>query len=260
MNIGGERKMYKVKEVADIVGVSVRTLHHYDQIGLLQPESITPAGYRLYTSSNLERLQQILFFKEIGFSLQEIKNVLDQPDFDRKEALKLHKDLLKKKRQRLDDMIHTVDQTIQSLEGGTAMTNEDMFKGFDMKEIEEHQKKYADEVREKYPKETVDQAQAKTSQYTKDDWQNIMEETNEIYGNIAKRMDRDPADPEVQQEVGKWKQFITENFYYCTFEIFRGLADLYVDDPRFTKNIDKHGEGLSQYLRKAMIIYCDNHS
>lgn len=250
--------MYKVKEVADMVGVSVRTLHHYDRIGLLQPESVTPAGYRLYTSSNLARLQQILFFKEIGLALQEIKEVLDQPEFDHKQALKLHKDVLKKKRDRLDDMIQTVERTIQSLEGGITMANEDMFKGFDMKDIEKHQQKYAKEVREKYPKDTVQQAEAKTSQYTKEDWQNIQKKTNEIYGNIAQRMDRDPSDPEVQQEVAKWKEFITDHFYDCNFEIFRGLADLYVNDPRFTKNIDKHGEGLAPYLREAMIIYCDH--
>src|SRR4051794_6613571 len=109
---------YKVKEVADLVGVSVRTLHQYDEIGLLVPESVNQAGYRLYTERELERLQQILFFREIGFSLHEIKEILDRPEFDRKRALEAHKELLLEKKKRLEDIIFTVDKTIQSIEGG----------------------------------------------------------------------------------------------------------------------------------------------
>jgi DNA-binding transcriptional MerR regulator len=110
---------YKVKEVADLPGVSVRTLHHYDQIGLLVPKSANPSGYRFYTDSELERLQQILFFREIGFSLQKIKTFLDSPEFDRKRALEAHKELLPDKKKRLEDIIDTVTLTLQSIEVGS---------------------------------------------------------------------------------------------------------------------------------------------
>ncbi|MGM7700714.1 MerR family transcriptional regulator [Pseudalkalibacillus sp. Hm43] len=249
--------MYKVKDVSNIVGVSVRTLHYYDQIELLQPESITPAGYRLYTDRNLERLQQILFFKEIGFPLTKIKEILDRPDFDRMHALHAHKEILLEKKKRIEEMLSTVDQTIHSIEGGTKMNEEDMFKGFDMKEIEEHQKKYSDEAKQKYGKEIVETAEKRTAKYTKEDWVRIQQENNDIYRKIADRMHAGPSDPEVQQAVSDWRQHITDHYYDCTLEIFRGLGDLYVNDERFTKNIDKFKPGLAAFMREAMHIYCD---
>lgn len=249
--------MYKIKEVADFAGISIRTLHHYDHIGLLQPAETTEAGYRLYTKENLERLQQILFFKEIGFSLQEIKEILDRPNFDRKKALENHRELLLKKKQRLETMLQTVQKTIQSLEGGIEMSGQDLFKGFDMSEIEEHQKKYSEEAKQRYGKERVEAVEKRTSQYTKEDWARIQATTEDIYRRIAERMDHEPSDPEVQKAVAEWRQFITDHYYDCTLEIFRGLGDLYVDDPRFTKNIDKFQPGLAKFLREAMHYYCD---
>lgn len=249
---------YKVKEVADLVGVSVRTLHHYDEIGLLTPQSVNSAGYRLYDSKELERLQQILFFREIGFALPDIKEILDSPGFDRKGALKAHKELLLEKKLRLEHIIDTVDQTIQSIEGGTPMSNKEMFKSFDMAPIEEHKMKYAAEARQKYGDATIDAVEKRTNKYTKEDWAAIMNESGDIYTRIVARMDEGPEDPEVQDAVASIQQWITKNFYDCTPEIFRGLGDLYVMDERFTANIDKHKEGLAVFLREAMHIYCDN--
>ena len=143
---------YKVKEVANMVGISVRTLHHYDLIGLLKPKSISPAGYRLYSDHDLERLQQVLFFKELGFSLEQTKEIIISPDFDRKQALKTHKELLTAKRKRLDEIIRLVEHTIQSIEGDIEMDKREMFEAFDMTEIEKHQEKYAEETRQKYGK------------------------------------------------------------------------------------------------------------
>ncbi|MDZ5471593.1 MerR family transcriptional regulator [Bacillus sp. 31A1R] len=251
---------YKIKEIADLIGVSVRTLHHYDDIGLLKPETITSAGYRLYTSHNLERLQQILFFKEIGFNLQEIKEVLDSPNFDRRTALLEHKQILQKKRSRLDEMIQTVEKTIQSIEGGIKMENKEMFKGFSMRDIEEHKEKYSEEAKQKYGKELVESVEEKTNNYSENDWQSIQSKTDDIYSRIYKRMNFGPSDEEVQKSVGEWRQLITDHFYDCTIDIFRGLGDLYVNDPRFTKNIDKHGEGLAAFLREAIHVYCNSHS
>lgn len=249
--------MFKVKEVAVFTGVSVRTLHHYDRIGLLNPETTTLAGHRLYTERNLERLQQILFFKEMDFTLLEIKEILDRPDFDRKESLMKHKEMLLAKKKRLEEMIDTVEKTIHSIEGGTKMADKDMFNGFDMTEIEKHQKKYSQEAKEKYGKEAVEKVEERTSSYSNEDWGNIQAKTDNFYKRVIDRMDHGPEDPLVQQAVAEWRQLITDNYYDCTVDIFRGLGDLYVDDPRFTKNIDKHKEGLSAFLREAMHYYCD---
>ncbi|NDI35695.1 MerR family transcriptional regulator [Chengkuizengella sediminis] len=249
--------MYKVKEVSSIVGVSVRTLHHYDRIGLLEPETTTPARYRLYTDQNLERLQQILFFKEMDFSLQEIKEILDRADFDRKKALKTHKEVLLKKKNRIEEMIKTVNKTLESIEGGIKMENKEMFNGFDMKEIEEHQVKYADEAKQNYG-ETYKKTAEKTKNYTKEDWKNITEEANGIYKKLASRMEFAPEDEQTQDTIHEWRQHITKYYYECTVDIFRGLGDMYVSDERFTKNIDKHKQGLAEFMKQAMFVYCDN--
>ncbi|MCU6796719.1 MerR family transcriptional regulator [Paenibacillus sp. WQ 127069] len=248
---------YRVKEVAELVNISVRTLHHYDEIGLLAPGSINQAGYRLYTDRELERLQQILFFREIGFSLQEIKAILDDPGFDRTQALLAHKELLLEKKKRLERIIDTVNQSIQSAQGGMEMSNKDKFEGFDQSAIEQHKKKYAAEARQRYGHAAVEAVEKRTDGYTKEDWANITEENDKIHTRIAAAMHRGPDDPEVQVAVGDLRQHITNYYYDCTPEIFRGLGDLYVMDERFTANIDKHGTGLAAFLREAMHIYCD---
>ncbi len=250
---------YKVKEVAELGGVSIRTLHHYDKIGLLKPDAISPAGYRLYTERNLEHLQQILFFKELDFSLQVIKAMINSPSFDRKHALSSHKDLLIKKKLRLEKIISSIDNTIETLEGGKTMNKKEMFTAFDMTDIEQHKEKYAQEVKEKYGKsEAYKESEEKTSKYSKEDWAVIMQEGSDIYKRAAALMNKKPSDPKVQETVGDLRKYITKHFYNCTPEIFRGLGDMYVQDERFTKNIDQYKEGLAKFLREAMHRYCDN--
>lgn len=254
-----EKKLYKIKEVSNLAGVTVRTLHHYDAINLLKPCCISDSGYRFYGNEELEKLQQILFFRELDFSLNKIKDILNSPDFDKAHCLGIHRQLLIEKRQRLDNIIASLDKTLISLEGGTEMSKKEMFKPFDMKDIEEHKAKYAKETEDRYGNSNAyKESQKKTSKYGKADWENIMGEAGEIYSNLAKLMDRDPSDKEVQILVEQWRNHITKNFYNCTPEIFRGLALMYTADERFTENIDKYGEGLAQFLSDAMIIYCDN--
>ncbi len=251
---------YKVNEVAKIAGISVRTLHHYDQIGLLQPEKLTSAGYRLYSENDLDRLQQILFFKELDLNLNEIKEILDSPSFDRKRALETHQELLMEKKNRLEAIIRSVQKTLNSLEGKSEMSKEEKFKPFDMKKIEEHQKKYAEETKQKYGQSNAyKESQQKTSTYTKNDWENITSQANEIYKQLAANMNKGPEDEKVQELIGQWRQHITDNYYNCTIEIFRGLGDMYVADERFTANIDQYGEGLASFMRDAMHHYCDMH-
>ncbi len=250
---------YKIKEVADIVGVSVRTLHHYDEIGLLKPEFTSDTGYRFYIDKNLERLQQILFFKEIGFNLQEIKNILDSPGFDRKKALESHKELLLKKRERLEEIIRTVEKTINFIKEGKNMKKKDMFKGFDMKAIDEHKEKYAEEAKQRWGHtDAYKESERRTAKYTKEDWGRIQEKAANTYQKIIDNMDKGPADPMVQEGVSEIRQNITDNFYNCTPEIFRGLGNMYASDERFFAFYEDIKPGLAVFLNEAITIYCDN--
>ncbi|GMQ59170.1 MerR family transcriptional regulator [Vallitalea sediminicola] len=237
-----------VKEVSKIAGISVRTLHYYDEIGLLKPKTISDSGYRIYSDDELETLFQILFFKELDFKLDKIKEIISNPGFNKEEALKQHKKLLLEKKKRLDNIISSIDTSLK--------------KGFDKKMMNlfsmENYEKYKEEAIEKYGDTAVD-SYKKTSKYSKKKWEEIMNEANTIYSNLADNMDKDVSDSYVQQLIGQWKTHITTYYYDCNLEIFRGLGQLYVADERFTKNIDKTKKGLASYMKEAMTYYCDNY-
>lgn len=246
---------YKIKEVADMVGISVRMLHHYDKIGLLKPESASPAGYRLYIEKDLERLQQVLFFKELEFSLQEIKDIIYSPNFDRRYALEAQESLLIRKKERLEEIIKIVRKTIKSIDGGLEMDKTEMFKAFDMSEIEKNQEKYAEEIKQKYGNtDAYRESQIKTSKYTKEDWDTMTAEGDRVLNRIISLMDKGPAGPEVQKAVGELKQQITDRLYNCTPVIFRGIGDMYANDKRIVEN----KEGSGRFLQEAIHTYCDN--
>lgn len=248
--------MYKVKEVSEITGVSIRMLHHYDKIGLLRPTAISNAGYRLYDDKDLELIQQILIYRELDFSLKEIKDILNNNNLDLKKLLKLQKQLIIDKRDKLNKIVETIENTIKNMEGEIIMEKKGMFEGFD---IEKHNKLYEDEVEKKYGEsDAYKESKKKTSKYSKEDWNNIMEEIDELYKSLAELKNRDVSDERVQELVHSWRMLITKNFYNCSIEIFSGLADMYIYDERFTKNIDKYGEGFTNFLSEAMKYYCDN--
>ncbi|SFI30172.1 MULTISPECIES: MerR family transcriptional regulator [unclassified Bacillus (in: firmicutes)] len=237
----------KVKEVADLVGISVRTLHHYDEIGLLTPEETTESGYRLYSDDNLETLQQILFFKELGFPLKKIKEIIDNPSFDRQEALVLHRKMLLEKRSRLDKVISTVDKTIQHSKGEIQMTNKEKFEGFDFS-----QNPYEQEARERWGNEAVDKANKAASSMTKEK----QEEYNAIYRKLATLRNDSPESEQAQEAIQEWYNYL-QNFGHYSLDAFKGLGQMYVDDERFTKNIDQFGEGLAKFMQVAMAVYAD---
>jgi len=251
--------MYMINEISKLTGVSIRMLHHYDKIGLLVPSKRNNSNYRVYSEEDVARLYQILLFKELEFSLKDIKSILDDEGFDKEEALRVQKKLILEKKNRLEKIIESIDDTINNI-GGKTMSKKD-FKAFSYDEIKAHQEKYKEETKQKYGKsDAYKESKEKTSKYSKNDWENIMEDAGVIYEELAKLMDRNPADDEVQVLVQKWRDYITNNFYNCTIEIFRGLALMYVADERFTNNIDKYGQGLAKFLSDAMNIYCDNNS
>lgn len=244
---------YTVKAVAEMASVSIRALHHYDHIGLLRPAAVSPAGYRLYAEADLERLQQVLFFRELGFGLGEIKMIMSSPRYDRSAALREHRRLLLEKRQRLDKLIRSVERTIESMEGGNTVSNREMFEGFDQKQIDA----WTDEARERWGPENVDESLRRTAHYQKSDWEALYAEMGDLTSKIADGMDRGAADPAVQAQVGRWHRLIDERFYECPLEVFRGLGDLYVTDPRFTATYEKVRPGLAAFMREAMHLYAD---
>ncbi|MFC5602031.1 MerR family transcriptional regulator [Sporosarcina koreensis] len=237
----------KVKEVADLTGVSVRTLHHYDEIGLLVPDNVTEAGYRVYSDENLTTLQQILFFREVGFPLKKIKELLESPSFNRLEAFELQRDMLVAKRRQLETMIETIDKTLQSERGEMTMTNEEKFKGFDFSS-----NPYEREARERWGDEAVDKANKNVAQFGKE----AQEDMNRIYFKLAELRNTDPASAESQAAIGEWYTFLNKIGDY-SLEAFAGLGEMYVADERFTKNIDQFGEGLAVFMQDAMKVYAE---
>ncbi|MBI4857495.1 MAG: MerR family transcriptional regulator [Acetobacterium woodii] len=238
-----------VKEVANLTGVSVRTLHYYHREGILIPCEVTENKYRYYDATNLEQLQNILFLRELDFSIQEIKGILADPNYDEMDSFKKQRHLLQLKRNRLDKLIALLDQKLQ----GEETMN---FKPFDMKEIEENQRKYQKETQERWGNtDAYHQSEQKTKGYTPENWAAIHNETEAIYASFVANMDKDTADPIVQDLVVQWQNNITKHYYNCTNEILAGLGLMYVHDDRFKENIDEHATGLAQFMSDAIGIY-----
>ena len=236
--------MKTVKEVSRITGVSVRTLHHYDAIGLLKPAKITDAGYRLYDDTALRRLQTILFFRELEFPLQEIRVILDSPAFDPMDALESQIKLLELRRQHLDDLISHA-RNIQNT--GVIDMN---FKPFDKSQVDA----YAAEAKAKWGKtEAYREYEQKSSDKDGQNGDALMA----IFAEIGAVRHLDPASEEVQALVSKIQNHITAHFYNCTKPILAGLGQMYVSDQRFRENIDRAGgEGCAEFAAKAIEIYC----
>lgn len=234
----------KVKEVAKLVGISVRTLHHYDDLGLLIPERTTEAGYRVYSDENIDTLQQILFFKELGFPLKKIKEIINSPSFERQAALELQHKMLLEKSKRIDQMITTIEKTIQHSKGELRMSNQEKFVGFDFSH-----NPYEQEARAKWGDQAVDEANQKAKNIDQDDF-------NTIYRNLAEIRHLAPDSEESQKGIDQWYQFLNKMGKY-SLDAFKELGQMYVADERFTKNIDQFGEGLAKFMCDAMAIYAD---
>lgn len=243
--MGTTREM-TVREVARLTGVSVRTLHHYHKIGLLLPSRVSGAGYRFYDAPALERLQQILFFRELDFPLGEIRAILDNSSFDRRRALENHRRLLLLRRERLDGLLRLVDDAVKGEDPVS-------FAEFDMTPIKKAQEEYAQEARERWGGTAAyAESRKRTGAYGPDDWAAITKEAEDIYEAFAARMKESPASPQVQALVQAWQDHITRFFYPCSDEILAGLGEMYVADERFTRNIDKTAPGLAAFISQAI--------
>ncbi len=249
--------VYTVKQLADLAGISPRTLHYYDEIELLKPSSYGENRYRYYDDQAMLRLQQILFYREMGLSLQQIQDLLDQPDFDVLEALQAHKAALGNRVERLNRLINTVDKTINYLIGGIEMSKKDIFAGF----TEEQQEQYAEEARQLWDPTIVDESMNLWKSYSPEKQKAIIAEGGEIYTGIFENMEQGLAadDPEVQAGVAKWHQNM-RYFYEPTWEILRGLGQMYKDNPDFRATFEKFSAEFPEYLSEAIQIYCEGKS
>lgn len=240
-----------VGEVARLAGLTVRTLHHYDEIGLVVPAERTEAGYRLYGRSEVERLQEVLLFRELGFGLDEIKENVTRPGYDRTAALLRQRELLEAGVERLLTMIDSVDTVIESERQGMTMDNESMLEVFGDFDPAEHEA----EARERWGDTDAYQDSARrTGGYTKQDWEQMGRENDEINTAFIALMDGGvpAASIEAMAVAERHRAHISKWFYDCTPEIHAGLGQMYVEDPRFTENIDRPAPGLAQYLSDAI--------
>lgn len=241
--VGGESYM-KISELARMANVSKRTLHYYDEIGLLTPAHIDENGYRIYSEQNIDQLQQILFFRELQMPLKEIGQIMADPTFDAKEALYIHKQILLQKRKKMDELLRTVDKTLEKMKGMRKMRHDEKFAGFDFTE-----NKYEDEARKLYGNEAVERMEGQ-------DGVMFGEKMNELFAELATLRHIHVEDEVVQAKMAEWYQLLNEMGSY-SYEAFSGLGQLYIADERFTQNIDQFGEGLAAWMAEAMKVYAD---
>lgn len=240
-----------VGEVASLASVSVRTLHHYDEIGLLKPSERSESGYRHYTDDDLAALQQVLFFKELGFGLADIGRVMHDPAFDRLEALRLQRRMLNDKAARLTSLVEAVEAAIDATEGGVTLDAEDMFEAFG----EFDPKEYEQEAEERWgDTEAYKESMRRTKRYTKEDWLKIRNESGKVTAGMAALMDAGvpPDDPRSMDLAEEHRLQIDRWFYPCSYEIQLGLGRMYVADPRFAATYEEVRPGLAQYLCDAI--------
>ena len=248
---GAEGATYTVGEVAQVAGISIRALHHYDELGLLRPSGRSDAGYRLYASADLERLQQVLFYKELGFGLDEIRKLMASAAHDRRAVLREQRDQLAARALRLEAMLALIDKTLASLEGRIQMSDEELFEVFGDFDPSEHE----DEARERWGDTAAYRESARrTRGYTKDDWARFRRESDAVVNELAALMDLAvaPDDARAIAAAERHRLQIDRWFYACSHDMHVELGRMYVADPRFAANYDLVRPGMAQYLCDAI--------
>jgi DNA-binding transcriptional MerR regulator len=243
---------YSIKEIADLAGVTTRTLRYYDELGLLEPAETGENSYRYYDQDSLLRLQQILFFRELDVPLKEIELIMNKPNFDLVSALENHRSALQGKVRRLETLIDTLDQTIASTKGEGTMSDKEIFEGFD-------ESQYEDEIRERWgDTPQFAESQKKWANYTVEQKEAIKEEGDRLaIRMVGENPDASPDDRDVQAAIGEYYDYLNKYFYTCDVDFLRVLADMWVHDPRFAVNYEKIREGGATFVRDAVHIYCD---
>jgi DNA-binding transcriptional MerR regulator len=239
-----------VGKMAELAGVTVRTLHHYDTLGLLTPGARSEAGYRLYEDADCERLQEILFYRELGFGLEEINTLLQDPDYERVGALRQQRDLLVIRKDRLQTMIGAVETALEAHEKGITMTKKEMFEVFGDFDPAAHEA----EVEERWAGPALKQSKRRMKSYGKEQLKEIMAEAEAIAAQLAERLQAgDAPDALASKDLAEQhRRHIDRWFYDCSHEMHAGLGDMYVADPRFTAYYEKYAPGLAEFVRSAI--------
>lgn len=247
---------YTVQKLARLASVSTRTLRYYDEIGILKPARINSSGYRIYGEKEVERLQQILFYRELDVNLDNIKRIITSPSFDRTKALKEHREKLLEKRRQLDLLIDNVDKTIAETEGRIKMSDKEKFEGFKQKLIDDNEKKYGNEIRKKYGNETVDKSNKKIKNMTEEEYAKVTKLADEIKETLHKAfLTGDPAGELAQKAADLHRQWLSFYWDGYTKEAHAGIAQMYVNDERFKQYYDKEQPGTAEFFRDAIQIY-----
>jgi DNA-binding transcriptional MerR regulator len=242
--------MFTVKQLSRMAGITPRTLHYYDEIGLLKPSQVGDNGYRYYGEESLFRLQQVMLYRQLDMPLENIKQIMARRDFDVMSALETHKQELRKRIVHMERLINTVDDTILHLKGQKEMSQKQLFEPFS----DEQQAAYEKEAMQMYDPEVVKASNKKWKSYTAAEKQRIGDEGNAVYQDLLAAMPKGAGSPEVQAVVARWRKHM-EYFWVPNDEQLVGLTDLYNNDPRFKANFDKIHPDLAVFMREAVKIY-----
>lgn len=247
---------YTVQKLGRLAGISTRTLRYYDEIGILKPARINSSGYRIYGQMEVDMLQQILFYRELDVSLDCIKDIVTSPSFDGPSALREHREKLIKKREKLDLLIGNVEKTIALAEGSIKMSDKEKFEGFKKKMINDNEKKYSNEIREKYGEDTINESNKKLMGMTEEKF----EEFNKLSISSMEALKEafatgDAAGEFAQKAADLHRQWLSFTWPTYSKEAHAGLAQMYVNDERFTAFYDKEQPGMAVFLRDAILIY-----
>ncbi len=245
--------MFTVKQLSDLANVTPRTLHYYDQIGLLKPSHVGGNGYRYYGEQSLLELQQILFYRELDLPLENIKKIMSGPDFDILIALESHKAQITKRIARMENLLQTVDDTILHLKGKKKMSNRQIFSGF----TPEEEERYTAEAEKMYDPETVRASTRKWKGYSTQQKQNIFNEGRQVYEDMITAMPKGARSPDVQAVVERWHKHM-DYFWTPNLDQLLGLAELYNTDPRFKATFDQLDPNLAAFMLEAVRVYVTN--
>ncbi|WP_429845067.1 MerR family transcriptional regulator [Brevibacillus sp. FIR094] len=247
---------YTVQKLGLLAGVSTRTLRYYDEIELLKPARVNSSGYRIYGQQEVDRLQQILFYRELGVSLEEIREILDSPTFDADLALREHREKLLERRAQLDALIANVDLTLAQREGTKTMSDKQKFEGFKQKLIDDNEAQYGEEIRSKYGSDQVDKSNQKIKGMTEQEYAALEQLNEKLHETLAQAFATgDPAHELAQKAADLHRQWLS--FYWDSYskDAHASVAQMYVEDPRFTAYYDKEQPGVAEFLRDAVVIY-----
>jgi DNA-binding transcriptional MerR regulator len=244
---------YTINKLAEMSGVTTRTLRYYDEIGLLKPARISSSGYRIYGRHEINLLQQILFYRELEVSLDEIKEMTTSANFDANKALKEHHDKLLDKLARLELLIANVEKTILESEGRLTMSDREKFEGLKKDMLKENEAKYGKEIREKYGEEAITKSNAKFANLSEADFERSNQLVGEIIDHLLKGMDSgDAAGVDAHEAVKKHKEWLMFFWPEYSKEAHVGIGEMYVADERFTVYYDQHRPGMAQFLCDAI--------